>query len=75
MRHWSAELVRTSRPLNVSLFTGDVITIAVTRLALESMRTEAIEDETPDKPKELADLIKWEVFWEQWKTYICFSGP
>ncbi len=70
MRHWSMELVRTGRPLNVGLFTGPMIAIAITRLAIENMRSETLDDETPDKPKELMDLNKWEIFWEQWKTYI-----
>jgi hypothetical protein len=70
MRFWAVELKRTGRPLNAGLFTGALITTALTRYALDLLRSELKEDETIDKPKELADLIKWETFWEQWKTYM-----
>lgn len=44
--------------------------MAVARYLLELPRSELEEEETVDKPKILLDFIKWEVFWEQWKTYM-----
>jgi hypothetical protein len=44
--------------------------MAVARYLLELPRSELEEEETVDKPKELLDFIEWEVFWEQWKTYM-----
>jgi hypothetical protein len=71
MRFWAAEMKRTGRPLNnVGLFAGPLITTAVARYALDLLRSELKEEETIDKLKELTDLIKWETFWEQWKTYM-----
>jgi len=58
------------RPLNVGLYTGAVITNAVARYAMESLRATTLEDEVVDKPKELLDLTKWETFWEQCRTYM-----
>jgi hypothetical protein len=62
MRNWATELVRTRRPLNAGLFTGGLMTSAVSRFALEKLRADTQEDESPDKPTELSDLIKWEIF-------------
>jgi hypothetical protein len=59
-----------SRPLNVGLYAGAVITNAVACYSLEALRATTLEDEVVDKPKELLDLTKWETFWEQWKTYM-----
>jgi hypothetical protein len=70
MHGWTTELRRTGRQLNVGLFAGAMITTAVVRYTLESMRSSTTEDEVVDKPKELTDLAKWETFWEQWKTYM-----
>jgi hypothetical protein len=71
MRFWAAELKRTDRPLNnAALFAGAVINTAVARYALDLLRSDLAEEETIDKPKELTDLMKWEVFWEQFKTYM-----
>ena len=70
MRNWAKELVRTARPLNAGLFTGVVITNAVSRFALEKLRADTQDDDVPDKLTELSDLIKWEIFWERWKTYL-----
>jgi hypothetical protein len=70
MRNWATELVRTGRPLNAGAFVGAEINNAVSRLALETLRAEIQEDEVPDKPGELSDLTKWEIFWERWKSYL-----
>jgi len=70
MHHWATELRRMGRPLNVGQYAGPVITNAVTRYSLESLRAATLEDEVVDKPKELLDLTKWETFWEQWRTYM-----
>jgi hypothetical protein len=70
MQSWAYELRRTGRPLNVGLFAGALITTAVLRYSLESMRLSTVEDETVDKPKEITDLSKWDTFWEQWKTFM-----
>ncbi len=70
MRNWANELLRTQQPLNAGLFIGVRIQDAVARYALEKLRAVALEDEVPDKPTDLSDLIKWEVFWERWKTYL-----
>jgi hypothetical protein len=65
MRFWAAELKRTGPPLNnAGLFAGQVINTAVARYALDILRSELVEEETVDKPKDLSDLMKWEVFWE-----------
>jgi hypothetical protein len=69
-RNWANELLRTERPLNAGLFTGVLIQNAVAHHALEKLRAVALEDEVPDKPTELSDLIKWEIFWERWKSYL-----
>ena len=69
MRFWATELVRTGRPLNAGLFHGAEITTAVNRYSTDAMRSEIEKDEDPDKPGELSDLTKWEVFWERWCTY------
>jgi hypothetical protein len=42
----------------------------VSRFALERPRTDTQEDNSPDKPSERSDLIKWEIFWERLKTYL-----
>jgi len=49
-----------------------MITTAVTRYSLDILRNEILEEEVQkiEKPKELTNLIKWETFWEQWKTYM-----
>jgi hypothetical protein len=70
MHGWAAEMRRTGRQLNVGLFAGAMITTAVLRYSVGSMRSSTMEDEVIDKPKELTDLAKWETFWEQWKTYM-----
>jgi hypothetical protein len=66
MHGWAAEMRRTGRQLNVGLFAGAMITTAVLRYSVGSMRSSTMEDEVIDKPKELTDLAKWETFWEQW---------
>jgi hypothetical protein len=70
MHCWAYELWRTGRQLNIGLFAGALITTAVLRCSLDSMRSSTQEDEVIDKPKEITDLSKWETFWEQWKTYM-----
>jgi hypothetical protein len=70
MKNWATELVQTQHPLNAGLFTGMVINNAVAQFALERLRADTQEDEAPYKPTELSDLIKWETFWERWKTYL-----
>jgi hypothetical protein len=70
MRNWATELVRTRRPLYAGLFTGVVMTNTVSRFALEKLRADTQDDDVPDKPTEQSDLIKWEIFWERWKTYL-----
>jgi len=70
MHSWAYELRRTGRQLNVGLFAGALITTAVLRYTLDAMRSTTTEDEVIDKPKEISDLAKWDVFWEQWKTYM-----
>jgi hypothetical protein len=71
MRFWTAELKRTGRPLNNNgLFAGPTINIIVIRYALDLLHTELTKEDTVEKPKELTDLMKWEVFWEQWRTYM-----
>lgn len=70
MHNWALELRRMGRPLNVGLYAGAVITNAVARYAMESLRATTLEDEVVDKPKELLDLTKWETFWEQCRTYM-----
>ncbi len=52
------ELVRTRHPLNSGLFTGVLITIAVSNFALEKLRADTQDDDIPDKPTTLSDLIK-----------------
>jgi hypothetical protein len=69
MHSWASELKRTGRALNASLFAGAMITTAVLRHSLETMHASTTEDKDIDKPKELANLTKWEKFWEQWKSY------
>jgi len=70
MRFWAAKLRRTGRLLNnAGLFAGQVIQNALARYSIEVLRGELTEEETIDKPKEFSDMMKWEVFWEQWKTY------
>jgi len=69
MRFWATEIVRTGRQLNAGLFHGAEITTAVNRYSTEAIRVEIDKDEDPDKPGELSDLTKWEVFWERWCTY------
>jgi len=69
MHSWATEMQRTGRQLNPGLFAGALITTAVLRYSLETMRTSTTEDEVVDKPKELLELSKWETFWEQWRTY------
>ena len=46
------------------------ITNAVLRLALETLCQEVHEDEDIDKPGELTDLMKWEIFWERFVSYL-----
>jgi hypothetical protein len=70
MRFWATELVRTGRQLNAGLFHGGEITLAINRYSTDAMRSEIEKDEDPDKPGELSDLAKWEVFLEHWCTYI-----
>jgi hypothetical protein len=70
MHDWALELRRMGRPLNIGLYAGVVITNAVARYSLDSLRASTLEDEVLDKPKELNDLSKWETFWEQWKTHM-----
>jgi hypothetical protein len=70
MHSWSAELRRTGRQLTIGLFAGALLTTAVLRYSLESMRSSTAEDEVVEKPKDLSDLAKWETFWEQWRTYM-----
>jgi hypothetical protein len=70
MRFWAAKLRRTGRLLNnAGLFAGQVIQNALAQYSIEVLRGELTEEETIDKPKEFSDMMKWEVFWEQWKTY------
>jgi len=64
MHCWAYELWRTGRQLNIGLFAGALITTAVLRYSLDSMRSSTQEDEVIDKPKEITDLSKWETFWE-----------
>jgi hypothetical protein len=47
-----------------------MITTAAARYSLDIIRNEILEEEVQkiEKPKELTNLIKWETFWEQWKT-------
>ena len=68
MRFWATEIVRTGRQLNAGLFHGAEITLAVNRYSTDAIRSEIEKDEDPDKPGELSDLTKWEVFWERWST-------
>jgi len=70
MHTWASELRRTGRSMNAGLFTGAMINTAVNRYSLDSMRASTLEDEVVEKPKELLDFLKWEAFWEQWKTYM-----
>jgi hypothetical protein len=70
MQNWGQELLRTGRPLNPGGFVGNEITNAVSRLALETLRQEVHEDEDVDKPRELTDLTKWEIFWERFVSYL-----
>jgi len=70
MHAWAAEMKRTDRVLNAGLFTGAMITTAVLRYSLESMRSTTTEEEDISKPKELFDLSNWEKFWEQWRSYM-----
>jgi hypothetical protein len=48
--------------LQPGLFAGAEMNNAVTQLARETMRQEVHEDEDVDKPSELTDLNKWEIF-------------
>jgi hypothetical protein len=68
---WAKERIRTGRPLQPGLFAGAEMNNAVTQLARETMREEVHEDEDVDKPSELTDLNKWEIFWERFK--FCMS--
>jgi len=68
MYSWSTELKQTDRALNAGLFAGAMITTALLRHSLETMRSTTAEVEDIDKPKELTDLTRWEKFWEQWKS-------
>jgi hypothetical protein len=70
MYSWSTELKQTDRVLNAGLFAGAMITTAVLRHSLETMRATTTEDKDITKPKEKADLTKWEKFWKQWKLYM-----
>jgi hypothetical protein len=70
MQNWGQELLRTGRPLNPGGFVGNEITNAVSRLALETLCQEVHEDEDIDKPGELTDLMKWEIFWERFVSYL-----
>jgi len=75
MHSWASDLKRTGRALNIGLFAGAMITTAVLRHSLETMRSTTTEDEDINKPKELTDPSKWEKFWEQWKSYArCLCG-
>jgi hypothetical protein len=69
MRFWVTELVRTGRQLNAGLFNGAEINLVVQRYSTDGVQAEIEKDEDPDKPGELSDLTKWEVFWERWCTY------
>ena len=69
MRYWTAELVRTGRPLVAGSFTGQEIINAVNRRTLDTLRETSQDDDAPKKPKVLEDLAKWETFWEEWKTF------
>jgi hypothetical protein len=70
MYSWSTELKRTGRALNAGLFAGAMITTAVLCHSLKTLRGTTTKDKDITKPKELADLTKWEKFWEQWKSYM-----
>ena len=70
LQHWAKERIRTGRPLQPGLFIGAEMNNAVTQLARESMRESVYEDEDVDKPCELTDLNKWEVFWERFESYM-----
>jgi hypothetical protein len=43
---------------------------AVTQLSRETMRKEVHENEDVDKPSELTDLNKWEIFWDRFESYM-----
>jgi hypothetical protein len=64
MRNWVLELVRIRHPLNAGLFTGVVITNALSCFAREKLKADTQDDDIPDKLTDFSDLIKWEIFWE-----------
>ena len=70
LQHWAKERIRTGRPLQPGLFIGAEMENAVTQLTRETMREAVHEDEDVDKPSELTDLNKWEIFWERFESYM-----
>lgn len=70
LQNWAKERIRTGRPLQPGLFTGVEMNNAVTQLSRETMREEVHEDEDVDKPSELTDLNKWEIFWERFESFM-----
>jgi len=69
MRNWTVERARTGQVMQAGAFFGAEIPSAVSRYALEKLR-KSVEDDDIDKPSELSDLTKWDIFWERFKSYI-----
>ncbi len=69
LHSWVKERVRTGVALNAGHWTDVKRNAAVACFSVEQLRSETQED-TPDKPGELTDLAKWEIFWERFKSYL-----
>jgi hypothetical protein len=70
LQNRAKERIRTGRPLQPGLFTRVEMNNAVTQLSRKTMHEEVHEDEDMDKPSELTDLNKWEIFWERFESYM-----
>ena len=70
MRFWAAENARTGNIQGPQSFTDEIMAKYIDLWDLDKQRTELMENETPTKPKELTDLSKWEIFWEEWNSYV-----
>jgi len=67
MQFWAKELVRCNRPLNIGLYMEPLIGEYLIHYE-DNQRREEGETVEPEKPGDLTDLEKWEVWFERLNT-------
>ena len=68
MQFWAKELVRCNRPLNIGLFIEPLIGDYLLHFEANQRRDE-MDPIEPEKPGDLTDLDKWEVWFERFDSY------